>query len=96
MIVPIGDKILVKPVIESETEVVKSGILVQADKSDKKIFVYEIISLGAGVPTDVGQYPLKTGDKLYAYKYALQAISDKALSESYIIKYSDVVALYKE
>jgi co-chaperonin GroES (HSP10) len=83
MILPIGDKLVVKLVAEKEEKV--GAIFIKADASEKKIFLYEVMAVGDEVTK------VKVGDKIYVYRYALQAISD-GLEEVYVIKFSDVVA----
>lgn len=86
MIIPLGDKLLVKPFVEDEVLAQASGILVKADTSEKKIFLYEVLAVG-----DAVELLVQPGHFIYAYRYALMSIQD-GLEEKYIIKESDVVA----
>lgn len=88
MIIPLGDKILVEPFVEEEVTKAASGILIKADTSEKKIFLYKVLNVGEKV-----SIPLNKNDLIYSYRYALMAIAD-GLEEKYIIKESDVVARY--
>lgn len=89
MIVPVGDKILVVPVKEEEVTKASSGILIKADTTEKKIFVYKVLAVGEKVSLPVHN------QNIYAYRYALMSIQD-GLEEKYIIKESDVVAICRD
>jgi chaperonin GroES len=88
---PIGDKIVVKPVLREEVS--KGGIILPETASEKPQ-EGEVIAVGSGkiVGGKVMPLEVKVGDKVYFTKYAPTEIKIDG-EEYYILSESDVLAV---
>jgi len=88
---PIGDKIVVKPVLREEVS--KGGIILPETASEKPQ-EGEVIAVGSGKVVGGKVMPLevKVGDKVYFTKYAPTEIKIDG-EEYYILSESDVLAV---
>ena len=91
---PLGDRVLVKPL--EETEVVKDGIYIP-DSAKEKPQEAEVIALGTGKKDDDGKaipFEVKVGDIVLTSKYGGTDV--KYDDEEYkILKTDDIVAIVK-
>lgn len=82
MIIPIGDKVLIKPIKEEEMKV--GALVVKTEEADLRIGLYEVV--------DGGETEFVSGEKIYAYKFSLMKVKP-GKDDLYIIKDSEVVAV---
>lgn len=91
---PLGDRVLVKPL--EDTEVVKGGIFIP-DSAKEKPQEAEVVALGTGKKDDDGKmipFEVKVGDIVLTSKYGGTEI--KHDDEEYkILKTDDIVAIVR-
>ncbi|OGM00141.1 co-chaperone GroES [Candidatus Uhrbacteria bacterium RIFOXYC2_FULL_47_19] len=89
---PLADRVLVKPLTETET---KSGIVIPETIEKERPEKGEIISVGPGKLLDSGEraaMSVKVGDKIVFKKYAPDEIKDDG-QEYLILDESDILAV---
>jgi len=96
-IVPLGDRVLVEPLLEDDSSKSKHGIIIPETVTKEKAEKGLILEVGTGRLTDEGKIiPLrvKKGQKIVFSKYGPDEIKvgDK---EYYIISESSILAIYE-
>lgn len=86
-LIPLGDNVLVKAVMEEETTA--SGIILATANKEKSI-VSEVVSVGPG--TEEHPMTVKAGDKVVVGKYAGQELKLDGQDYS-IVKIGDILAV---
>ncbi len=86
-LIPLGDNVLVKAVMEEETTA--SGIILATANKEKSI-VSEVVSVGPG--TEEHPMTVKAGDKVVVGKYAGQELKLDGQDYS-IVKVGDILAV---
>ena len=86
-LIPLGDNVLVKAVMEEETTA--SGIILATANKEKSI-VSEVVSVGPG--TEEHPMTVKVGDKVVVGKYAGQELKLDGQDYS-IVKVGDILAV---
>ncbi|OIO51400.1 co-chaperone GroES [Candidatus Uhrbacteria bacterium CG_4_10_14_0_8_um_filter_58_22] len=89
---PLADRVLVKPLTETET---KSGIVIPETIEKERPEKGEIISVGPGKLLDSGEraaMSVKVGDRIVFKKYAPDEIKDDG-QEYLILDESDILAV---
>lgn len=86
-LIPLGDNVLVKAVMEEETTA--SGIILATANKEKSI-VSEVVSVGPG--TEEHPMTVKAGDKVVVGKYAGQELKLDGHDYS-IVKVGDILAV---
>ncbi len=94
---PLGDRVLVEPILEDRSGKSKHGIIIPETVSKEKAEQGRILAVGEGRLTDAGKIlPLrvKKGQKIIFAKYGPDEIKveDK---EYYIISESSILAIYE-
>ncbi|MEK7614589.1 MAG: co-chaperone GroES [Patescibacteria group bacterium] len=96
-IVPLGDRILVKPVSPDDAKKTKSGIIIPDTVSKERPEQGKVISVGAGRQNDEGKIiPLrvKVGDTVLFSKYGPDEIKVDG-EEYFILREENVLAIIK-
>lgn len=91
---PLGDRVLVKPVIEEEKS--KGGIFLPDTVSKEKPQVGEVLAVGPGATDKDGKVVpmgLKKGDKVVYAKYSGTDIKDDADEDYLLISEKDILAI---
>ncbi|MFA5841813.1 MAG: co-chaperone GroES [Candidatus Paceibacterota bacterium] len=96
-IVPLGDRILVKPMSPEDTKKTKSGIIIPDTVSKERPEQGKVIAVGAGRINDDGKVipiRVKVGDMVLFSKYGPDEI--KVGGEEYVIlKEENILAIIK-
>lgn len=96
-IVPMGDRILVKPMSPEDTKKTKSGIIIPDTVSKERPEQGKVIAVGAGRTNDDGKVipmRVKAGDMVLFSKYGPDEI--KVEGEEYVIlKEENILAIIK-
>ena len=90
---PLSDRVLVKPLSESETT--KAGILIPDTVEKEKPEKGEVIAVGPGKLLDNGQrapFTVKVGDKVVFKKYSPDEIKESGQT-LLILEESDILAI---
>ncbi len=90
---PLSDRVLVKPLTESETT--KAGILIPDTVEKEKPEKGEVIAVGPGKLLDNGQrapFTVKVGDKVVFKKYSPDEIKESGQT-LLILEESDILAI---
>lgn len=93
-IMPLGDRVLVKPIIE-ETAKTKSGIIIPETVSKEKPEQGKVVAVGSGRVTDEGKripVSVKKGDIVLFAKYAPDEVKIDG-EEYFIISESSILAV---
>jgi len=93
---PLGDRILVKPVVEEEKT--KGGIVLPDTISKEKPQVGEVLAVGPGRTNDEGKtFPmqLKKGDKVVYAKYSGTDLKDESDEDYLLLSEKDILAILK-
>ncbi len=93
---PLGDRILVKPVVEEEKT--KGGIVLPDTVSKEKPQVGEVLAVGPGRTNDEGKtFPmqLKKGDKVVYAKYSGTDLKDESDEDYLLLSEKDILAILK-
>ncbi len=91
---PLGDRILVKPVVEEEKT--KGGIVLPDTVSKEKPQVGEVLAVGPGRTNDDGKtFPMqfKTGDKVIYAKYSGTDLKDDDDEDYLLLSEKDILAI---
>lgn len=96
-IVPLGDRILVRPMSPEDTKKTKSGIIIPDTVSKERPEQGKVIAVGAGRTNDDGKVipmRVKAGDMVLFSKYGPDEI--KVEGEEYVIlKEENILAIIK-
>lgn len=96
-IIPLGDRILVKPMSPEDTKKTKSGIIIPDTVSKERPEQGKVIAVGAGRTNDDGKVipmRVKAGDMVLFSKYGPDEI--KVDGEEYVIlKEENILAIIK-
>ncbi|HKK83125.1 MAG TPA: co-chaperone GroES [Atribacterota bacterium] len=93
---PLGDRILVKPVVEEEKT--KGGIVLPDTVSKEKPQVGEVLAVGPGRTNDDGKtFPMqvKKGDKVVYAKYSGTDLKDENDEDYLLLSEKDILAIMK-
>ena len=96
-IIPLGDRVLVKPLTEDEGKKTKSGIIIPETIDKEKPEQGKVIAIGAGRMTDDGKtlpVRVKVGDTVIFSKYGPDEIKVDG-EEYYILSESNILAIIK-
>lgn len=96
-IIPLGDRVLVKPVSFDENKKSKSGIIIPDTVSKERPEQGKVVAVGAGKTTDDGKtipMKVKTGDMVVFSKYGPDEIKIDG-EEYYILSESNILAVIK-
>ncbi len=95
-IVPLGDRVLVRPLTENESGKTVSGIYLPDAARKEKSGEGEIIAVGAGRYENGVLIPMnvKVGDKVFFSKYAYEEIKLNG-EDYYIFKLENLLAVVK-
>ena len=94
---PLGDRVLVKPVLEEEKS--KGGILLPDTVSKEKPQVGEVLAVGPGSINKEGKLvpmTVKNGDKVVFAKYSGTDIKDESDEDYLLISEKDILAIIEE
>ena len=94
-IVPLGDRILLKPFSEEETNTTLSGIIIPDTVSKEKPEQGRVIAVGEGKRTEDGKrvpVSVKVGDKVVFSRYGYEEIKHEG-EEYYILKEENILAI---
>ena len=93
---PLGDRVLIKPVVEEEKS--KGGILLPDTISKEKPQAGEILAVGPGATNKDGKIvpmTVKKGDKVVYAKYSGTDIKDDDDEDYLILSEKDILAIVK-
>ena len=93
---PLGDRVLIKPVVEEEKS--KGGILLPDTVSKEKPQAGEILAVGPGATNKDGKIvpmTVKKGDKVVYAKYSGTDIKDDDDEDYLILSEKDILAIVK-
>lgn len=93
---PLGDRVLIKPVVEEEKS--KGGILLPDTVSKEKPQVGEILAVGPGSTNKEGKIipmTVKKGDKVVYAKYSGTDIKDDDDEDYLLLSEKDILATIK-
>lgn len=95
-IIPLGDRVLVKPVSEEELSKTSSGIIIPETVSKEKPETGTVIAVGEGKWEDGKRVPVsvKVGDKVVFSRYGYDEVKLEG-EEYYILKEENVLAIIK-
>ncbi len=96
-IVPLGDRILVKPLSPEDTKKSKSGIIIPETVSKERPEQGKVIAVGSGRVNDDGKVlpmKVKAGDTVLFSKYGPDEIKVEG-EEYFIIKEENILAIIK-
>ncbi len=96
-IIPLADRVLVKPGNPDESKKTKSGIIIPDTASKERPEQGEVIAVGEGRTTDAGELipmKLKVGDVVLFSKYGPDEIKIDGV-EYYILREDSVLAVIK-
>lgn len=96
-IIPLGDRVLVKPASFDENKKSKSGIIIPDTVSKERPEQGKVVAVGAGKTTDDGKtipMKVKTGDMVVFSKYGPDEIKIDG-EEYYILSESNILAVIK-
>lgn len=96
-IIPLGDRILVRPLTQDEGKKTKSGIIIPETVDKEKPEQGKVIAVGAGRMNDEGKIlsiRVKVGDTVIFSKYGPDEIKVDG-EEYYIISESAILAILK-
>jgi len=95
-VVPLGDRVLVKPKIENEGEKTKSGIYIPDSVQKEKPEEGEVVAVGEGWYSEGKLIPLnvKVGDHVLFSKYGFDEIKVGGV-EYFILKQDNILAIIK-
>jgi chaperonin GroES len=91
---PLGDRILVKPIVEEEKT--KGGIVLPDTVSKEKPQVAEVLAVGPGRTNDEGKtFPMnfKKGDKVVYAKYSGTDLKDEDDEDYLLLSEKDILAI---
>lgn len=96
-IIPLGDRVLVKPVSLDHDKKSKSGIIIPETVSKERPEQGKVVAVGAGKTTDDGKIiptKVKVGDIVVFSKYGPDEIKIDG-EEYYILSESNILAIIK-
>ena len=95
-VVPLGDRVLVRPAIEIDSEKTKSGILIPDTVQKEKPAEGEVVAIGEGKYDGGNLIPLrvKVGDRVMFSKYGYDELKVDG-KEYYIVKEENILAIIK-
>jgi chaperonin GroES len=95
-IIPLGDRILLKPFSEEETKTTASGIIIPDTVSKEKPEQGKVIAVGDGKWEDGKKVPMsvKVGDKVVFSRYGYEEVKYEGV-EYYILKEENILAVIK-
>jgi len=96
-IIPLGDRVLVKPFSEKESKKTSSGIIIPETIDKEKPEQGKIIAVGKGKMTDDGKVlpiQVKVGDSVIFSKYGPDEIKVEG-EEYYVLSESNILAVIK-
>jgi len=96
-IMPLGDRVLVKPMSADDTKKTASGIIIPETVSKEKPEQGKVIAVGTGRTTDEGKVlpmAVKVGDTVVFSKYGPDEIKVEG-EEYYIIREDSILAVIK-
>jgi chaperonin GroES len=91
---PLGDRILVKPLVEEEKT--KGGIVLPDTVSKEKPQIGEVLAVGPGRTNDDGKtFPMsfKKGDKVVYAKYSGTDLKDESDEDYLLLSEKDILAI---
>jgi len=97
-IIPLGDRVLVKPISPEEGEKTKSGIIIPETVSKEKPEQGTVIAVGEGRTTDEGKVvpmSIRVGDIAVFSKYGPDEIKIDG-EDYYILKEDAILAIIKD
>jgi chaperonin GroES len=97
-IMPLGDRVLVRPGLADEAKKTKSGIIIPDTVNKERPEQGEVIAVGEGRITDDGKLipvKIKVGDRVLFSKYGPDEIKIEDV-EYYILREEAVLAVIKE
>jgi chaperonin GroES len=96
-IVPIGDRVLVRPGFADEAKKTKSGIIIPETVNKERPEQGEVIAVGDGRTTDDGKLipmKIKVGDRVLFSKYGPDEVKIEDV-EYYILREEAILAIVK-
>lgn len=96
-IIPLGDRILVKPLSPDEGKKTKSGIIIPETVDKEKPEQGKVIAVGEGRKTDEGKVipvSVKTGDRVLFSKYGPDEVKIDG-EEYFILSESSILAVIR-
>ncbi len=96
-IMPIGDRVLVRPGLPDEAKKTKSGIIIPETVNKERPEQGEVIAVGEGRTTDDGKFipmKIKVGDRVLFSKYGPDEVTIDG-EEYYIIREDSLLAIVK-
>ncbi len=96
-IIPLGDRVLVRPGLADEAKKTKSGIIIPETVNKERPEQGEVIAVGEGRMTDDGkliEMRVKVGDRVLFSKYGPDEIKIEDV-EYYILREEAVLAIVK-
>lgn len=96
-IVPIGDRVLVRPGFADEAKKTKSGIIIPETVNKERPEQGEVIAVGEGRTTDDGKripMKIKVGDRVLFSKYGPDEVKIEDV-EYYILREEAILAIVK-
>jgi chaperonin GroES len=96
-ILPLGDRILLKPILEEEVNKTASGIIIPDTVSKEKPEQGKVIAVGEGKWAEGGKripVSVKVGDKVVFSRYGYEEIKLDGV-EYYILKEENILAIIR-
>jgi len=95
-ITPLGDRILLKPLSQEETNITASGIIIPDTVSKEKPEQGTVMAVGEGRWEDGKRVPMsiKVGDKVVFSRYGYEEVKLEG-EEYYILKEENILAVIK-
>jgi chaperonin GroES len=96
-IMPLGDRILLKPFAEDEMKTTASGIIIPDTVSKEKPEQGKVIAVGEGKLTESGKripVGVKVGDKVVFSRYGYEEVKLNGV-EYYILKEENILAVIR-
>lgn len=96
-IVPLGDRVLVRPVTEEDLKKSKSGIIIPETVSKERPEQGTVVAIGPGKMNNEGKYlpmSVKIDDKVIFSKYGPEAVKFDG-EDYYILSEDQIIAVIK-
>lgn len=96
-IIPLGDRVLVKPFSEEDTKKTKSGIIIPETVDKERPEQGKVIAVGEGRTTDEGKVlpmKVKVGDLVIFSKYGPDEVKVNG-DEYFMLKEENILAIIK-
>ncbi len=93
---PIGDRVLIKPILESDDKKTTSGIIIPETVSKEKSEQGKVVAVGAGKYDEDTLVPMtvKVGDTVVFSKYGYDEVKIEG-EEYYILSESSILAIIR-